>query len=195
VGDDDVVPAPSNQDRARLIDQLVEAYGSVARFVNQPGQELVNPIPPELHERAQKQLMADALKRIMDRFLDPSWKSLAQDPKAFNSELDELLAGLGEWMKRCYGLGSRRPHRPKKYGERDQQIYEQRRQGLTFGQIGLGLNLPDKVAERACKRYEKSAKKELRDFLTFLFDACDQASAADSRSTPPKSIPPTTSTT
>lgn len=179
-----MVPPTGNQDRAKLIAQLVEKFGSVARFqdtlAHQPGQELMQPIPPELYHRAQTQLMTDAWKNITDRFLNSSWKSLARDPKAFNSELDQLLERLREWMKLFYGLESRKPHRPTKNGKRDQEIHEKRLRGLSFGQIAYEFNLPAKVVERAFKRYDLTKKKELHGLLTFLFEAYDRASALDS---------------
>jgi hypothetical protein len=154
----------------------------------------MRPIPPEVFQRAQAQLTTDTWEIIRDRFLESSWKPLAQDPKAFDAKLDQLLAQIREWMRRLHGLESRRPQRPMQNSERDQKIYEQRLRGLTFGQIGLEFKLSARVVERAFKRSDIAKKKALRHLLTFLFEAWDQASALDSQESP-KPKPPPTSTT
>lgn len=185
-------PAPANQDRAKLIDQLVEEYGSFERFqqmvaAQAGGQDAVNALSNAL-DQVRAKFTLDAWKSIMDHLYDfKVWQPLADDPQAFNAELNKTIAKLRRWMKVFYGIKSQRP---SKNAERDKKIYGLRQQGKSFGEIGIDMKISDKAAERACKRHEEKQKVGLRDTLKFFLELTDQAA----QNQPPPSKPESSST-
>ncbi len=181
-------PVPDKQDRAKLIDQFVEEVGSRERFqemiAERAGQDAFNAISDAISQASVK-LRVDAWKSIMDRLYDSEfWQPLAQDPRAFNAELKKTLAQLRRLMKLVYGIKSQRP---TKNAERDKKIYELRQQGRSFGEIGIDLHIPDKVAERAYKRHKEKQKADLRAEVTFLTDLFEQAMAQSQQPSKPES--------
>lgn len=167
------LPPLSAEARAKLIADMVEEIGTAEgfqqRLKDQLGEAGFDAFSKELGV-ARVKLMFQGFKRANDRLLDYKfWQSVAPDRKAFNAELNKALATMRKAMQIVYGVGVA-SRRPRKNDERDQKIYEKRKQGRSFGEIGIELKISDRTAERAFKRYEQTHKEALRSAIEFFLD-------------------------
>jgi hypothetical protein len=172
----------SKEEQENLLDQLVEAIGTKERLrdlLNQHfGAEALDVVATELTRDLAKWL-TDKLENIFDDFWDHQrWFQLAGNPEEFNEELEKAIARLRRWMKTVHQIPS---HRPNEKMLRDGAVHALRHQGKSYGQIGIMLGITDKVAERACKRYEEYQKRDLRRALEFFLEVSDWRPSADPR--------------
>ena len=135
-----------------------------------------------VRQEAESQFWPGLVSKLRDA---DSWQRLSTNPTAFSKELNRTFGLVRKWMNLSYGI---RSQRPAKNVSRDRKIYELKLKepDLSFGLIGRKFNCSAKVAERACKRYQKAQKKRLRDELTVVLEINNALDARTRRHPPQK---------
>ncbi len=152
------------------IDAIAEEIGSTEALwalMSAPQQQQVSDAVAKLRDLFARGT-ASRWKELLEKFYDyQRWSGLAQAPASFDAELERVFSEIRAFMKTLYGIPN---NRPRTNTTRDKQILEFRKQNLSFGEIGLKLNIPSNTTERAYSRLQQDQKKQLRDLLAIMME-------------------------
>jgi hypothetical protein len=111
-----------------------------------------------------------------DLMATEQWRELASDSKAFGQKLDGTLKFLGSVMRWRYGIPKNRKVAPANR-RRDNQIFEMKEAGKSFGEIRLAINreMKTRLSEQAIRQaYERYRGKD-RKMLTALYKMASES--------------------
>jgi hypothetical protein len=157
---------PDEPDFRNLIPGILERYTSLEEFLTSASSD---PNALATFQSATAlvagNLYAVVWRQVIEMLFDHRrWRELAEDPKAFDERLDELLALIKSLQKARFGIPS---HRPTKQEKRDAQIYAARRRDseVSFEAIGSSFGIKGNAARQAYARYDRRKKQQLRSSL------------------------------
>lgn len=127
----------------------------------------------------QNAVVDEGIEGICKSLLDTKkWTLLAAAPKDFHRELEQTLRFLRQVMQWRYGMPG---HRAAENANRDQQIFDLRKSGLTFGQIALKLRMKSQSVRQAYDRYNERQKAIMRAWLKFARQLSQTTDATERR--------------